>query len=478
MKWRGGDRGRGSNLLHMKERIILHVDMDAFFASVEQKERPWLEGKPVIVGGDPQKRRGVVSAASYPARKYGVGAGMPLALAKTLCPHATFIILTDMEKYSYISSQLVKIFYHFTPVVEPFSIDEAFLDITGCQRLFGTPYQLEVCPDGFTLNGLRRAPVCPDRHPSGWVKRLAQKLKNEIKNEVGLPCSVGIAPNKLLAKLASSLNKPDGLTIISKDRVKETLYPLKVGKLWGIGEKTSKLLSKFGIRTVGDLASYPVEVLKNQFGKVGVWLHLMANGIDDSAVLVDVPIEKSMGHEHTLPKDTKDPDEIFSVLLSLSTMVARRLRQKRFQGRTVTLKLRYSDFVTLTRSETIPKPTDSEHKIYQVAKNLALNQYGSGQGSGLKPQGTEVVIQNSCLDLGIRKARLLGVSVSNLVRDDFSLQISFPFPQYYDKNGSTTFILNEVEGLTINREVYSAMDKIKDKFGEDSVMWATSLIFW
>lgn len=149
--------------MNMKERIILHVDMDAFFASVEQTERPWLFGKPVVVGGDPQKRHGVVCAASYPARKYGVKAGMPIFLAKKLCPHATFITLTDTGKYSRISSQLVKIFYHFTPLVEPFSIDEAFLDITGCQRLFGTPYQPEVCPDG---------------HPSGWVKRLAQKLKN------------------------------------------------------------------------------------------------------------------------------------------------------------------------------------------------------------------------------------------------------------------------------------------------------------
>lgn len=387
----------------------MHVDMDAFFASVEQRERPWLEGKPLIVGGDPQKRHGVVSSASYPARKYGVKAGMPLALAKRLCPFATVITLTDIEKYNYISSQLVKIFYHFTPVVEPFSIDEAFLDITGCQRLFGTPYQL------------------------------AQELKSEIKNELGLSCSVGIAPNKLLAKLTSSLNKPDGLTIISKDKLKETLYPLEVGRLWGIGEKTNKVLSKFGIRTVGDLASLPVEVLKNQFGKVGEWLHLMANGIDDSPVLVKSPLEKSMGHEHTLPKDTNDPDEISSVLLTLSSMVARRLRQKRFQGRTVTLKLRYSDFVTLTRSETITKPTDSEHSIYKVAKKLT-----------------------SCFDLGIRKARLLGVSVSNLVKDKLSLQTSFQFPEYYDKK----------------KEVYSAMDKIKDKFGEEKVGWATSLIFW
>jgi DNA polymerase-4 len=280
---------------------------------------------------------------------------------------------------------------------------------------------------------------------------LAQKLKSEIKNQLGLSCSVGIAPNKLLAKLASSLNKPDGLTIISKDEIKKTLSPLEVGKLWGIGEKTQKTLLKFGIRTVGDLASYPVEVLKNQsrrrirdpecfsgFGKVGEQLHLIANGIDDSPVLIENPPEKSMGHEHTLPKDTNDPDEISSVLLSLSSMVGRRLRQKRFQGKTVTLKLRYSDFVTLTRSETIPQPTDSEHKIYKVAKKLASN-----------------------LDLGIRKARLLGISVSNLVTH-MGLQTFFPFSEYYDRKG----------------EVYSVMDKIKDKFGEDSVTWATSLIFW
>ena len=426
----------------MQERVILHVDMDAFFASVEQRERPWLEGKPVIVGGDPQKRHGVVSSASYPARKYGVKAGMPLFLARKLCPHATFITATDIEKYSYISSQLVKIFYHFTPVVEPFSIDEAFLDITGCQRLsrslgleIGAPYQ----PDGSKFG--------PEVCPNGWVLRLAKELKSEVRRELGLSCSVGIAPNRLLAKLASSLNKPDGLAIISKDKVKNTLYPLEVGKLWGIGERTCKVLSKFGIRTVGDLSSFPVEVLKNEFGKVGEWLHLMANGVDDSSVLAKPPLEKSMGHEHTLPKDTNDPDEISSVLFSLSSMVARRLRQKRFQGRTVTLKLRYSDFVTLTRSETLPKPTDSEHKIYQVAKGLV-----------------------SYLDLGIRKVRLLGVSVSNLVRDKSSLQTFLPFSEYYDKNGSTT--------LTIKREVYSVMDKIKDKFGEDSVRWATSLIFW
>ena len=418
----------------MKERIILHVDMDAFFASVEERERPWLSGKPLIVGGDPEKRRGVVSSASYPARKYGVRAGMPLVLAKRLCPCATFITLTDAEKYSLISSQLVEIFYRFTPVVEPFSIDEAFLDVTGCQRLYRSL--------GFDISTSHQASESQFGLES-WVMRLARKLKSEVKNELGLTCSIGIAPNKLLAKLGSSLNKPDGLTIISKDKVKKTLYPLEVGNLWGIGEKTERVLSKFGIRTVGDLASFPVEVLKSRFGKVGGWLHLVANGIDDSPVSVQSPEEKSMGHGHTLPKDTNDLDEISSVLLSLSSMVARRLRQKGFLGRTVTLKLRYSDFVTLTRSETIPKPTDSEHRIYQVAKKLTLNHLGSE------------------LNMSIRKVRLLGVSVSNLLTQA-GLQTSFPFPEYYDKKG----------------EVYSVLDKIKDKFGENSIGWATSQIFW
>lgn len=234
-------------------------------------------------------------------------------------------------------------------------------------------------------------------------------------------------------------------------------------KLCGIGEKTSRFLSKFGIRTLGDLASFPVPVLKNELGKVGEWLHLSANGIDDSPVVVEPPLEKSiyaegirsMGHARTLPRDINDPDEIFSVLLSLSSMVAKRLRQKGLQGRTITLKLRYFDFVTLTRSQTIPQPTDSEHKIYQVAKKLALNHCGSEPTLGFQTQ-------NSSLGWGIRKVRLLGVSVSHLEKDTFSLQTCFPFSPCYDKR----------------KEVYSVMDKIKNRFGEDSIAWATSLLFW
>ncbi|MCK4224888.1 MAG: DNA polymerase IV [candidate division Zixibacteria bacterium] len=391
-----------------KEPVILHVDMDAFFASVEQKERPWLVGKPVVVGGDPQKRHGVVTAASYAAREYGIKAGMPLLTAKRLCPHAVFLIGTYGDKYEYMSSRAMRIFYQFTPQVEPYSIDEAFLDITGCERLFGPPTQL------------------------------AKKLKEKIKRQLGLSCSVGIASNKLLAKLASSLNKPDGLTLIPKDKVKQILNPLEVTKLWGIGDKTAKILSSLGIHTLGELASYPVEVLKRKFGKNGEWLHLIANGIDYSQVISQSITEKSMGHERTLPEDISDPEEINSVLLALCGMVARRLREKRFVGRTITLRVRYSDFVSFTRSETIAPPTDSEHVILRVAQTLALD-----------------------IGSGIRRVRLLGVSVSHLIKDEQSQQMSLPFVEYIDKR----------------KKAYSVMDKIRDKFGEESIRWASAASF-
>ncbi|HEX7401032.1 MAG TPA: DNA polymerase IV [candidate division Zixibacteria bacterium] len=391
-----------------REPIILHVDMDAFFASVEQKERPWLAGKPVIVGGDPKKRCGVVSAASYAAREYGIKAGMSLFAARRLCPHAVFLIGIHGDKYEYVSSRLVKIFRQFTPQVEPYSIDEAFLDITGCERLFGPPLEL------------------------------GRKLKEKIKEELGLSCSVGIASSKLLAKLASSLNKPDGLTVIPKDKIKETLDPLEVSELCGIGHRTAKVLSHLGIHTAGELASYPVEVLKGKFGIVGEWLHFMANGIDCSPVISCSIPDKSMGHSRTLPEDIDDPRQIASILLGLSSLVARRLRKGGFKGRTVTLRLRYSDFFSLTRSETIPRPTDSEHVIFKVALKLALG-----------------------LVSGIRKVRLLGVSVSQLKREEESLQTFLPLIEYRDKR----------------EEVYSAMDKIRDKFGEESVRWGGATIF-
>jgi DNA polymerase-4 len=388
-----------------RETVILHVDMDAFFASVEQKERPWLEGKPVVVVGDPEKRHGVVTAASYAARHYGIKAGMSLMDAKHLCPHAIFLVGCYGGKYEYIASRLREIFYRFTPAVEPYSIDEAFLDITGCQRLFGSPVEL------------------------------GAKLKRTVKKTLGLSCSVGIAPNKLLAKLASSLDKPDGLMVISPDHIKNVLDQLEVTKLCGIGRRTARVLSNLGIHTLQELAAYPTEVLKGKFGIVGEWLHFAAQGIDHTPVFSEYIAEKSMGHERTLERDIGDPEEIGSVLLSLSAMVARRLRAKGTMGRTITLKIRHTDFATFVRSQTIPHPTDSEHDIAGVAFGLASQ---AGWGAGV---------------------RLLGVSVSNLTDQQQCRQMLLPLTQYGDKRSS----------------IYPVIDKIRDKFGEDSINWGGAI---
>ncbi len=397
------DSGQAECHSPRKERVILHVDMDAFYASVEQKERPWLEGKPVVVGGDPEKRRGVVTAASYAARKYGIKAGMPLLTAKRLCPHAVFLVGSYGGKYEYVASLLRDIFYQFTPAVEPYSIDEAFLDITGCERLFGSPVEL------------------------------AGKLKARIGTELGLSCSIGIAPNKLLAKLASSLNKPDGLTLISEAKARETLCPLPVSKLCGIGEKTEKILSNLGIHTLGELATYPLEVLKGKLGKGGEWLHLASQGIDNVPVFSEFVAEKSMSHERTLSRDVSKPEAIRGVLLALSTMVARRLRERGIKGQTVTAKITFSDFLTITRSDTIRHPTDSEHDICEAAVRLVLASV-----------------------IAARKVRLLGVSVSRLTESGQSSQMLLPLPEYADKR----------------REVYSTIDRIRDRFGERSIGWA------
>jgi DNA polymerase-4 len=385
------------------ERVILHVDMDAFYASVEQKERPWLDGRAVVVGGDPRKRHGVVTAASYAARKYGVKAGMSLATARRLCPHGIFLLGSYDGKYEYVASRLRKIFYQFTPAVEPASIDEAFLDITGCRRIFGSP------------------------------SRLALKLKRRIREELGISCSVGIAPNKLLAKLASSINKPDGLTVIPPDEVRHILEPLEVSKLCGIGDKTTDVLSNLGIHTLGELAAYPAGVLKGKFGKCGEWLHLAAQGIDYTPVFSGFIAEKSMSHERTLERDICDPGEIHSVLLALSGMVARRLREKGVMGRTVTVRVRFSDFVTLTRSETIPRPTDSEHEIAKVAEKLV---WGAGSA--------------------VRKIRLLGVGLSQLSKHGRCRQTFLQLAPYLDKR----------------EQIYTVIDRIRDKFGERSINWA------
>ncbi|MCC8179692.1 MAG: DNA polymerase IV, partial [Planctomycetes bacterium] len=256
-------------------RAILHVDMDAFYASVEQLDNPELRGKPVIVGGD-AKSRGVVSAASYEVRPYGVRSAMPMAKAVRLCPHA-IRVKPRMERYAEVSSQIFAIFAKVTPLVQPISLDEAFLDVTGCQRLHGDPVTI------------------------------AKRIRLSIKQATGLTASVGVATCRFVAKIASDLDKPDGLTIIPEEEMLDRLAPLPVSKIWGVGPVTVKKLTNLGIKTIGDVRQWPVEQLEQLLGQAGADLHLLANGIDDSQVVSEEQ-EKSISHETTFAEDVMDKD--------------------------------------------------------------------------------------------------------------------------------------------------------------------------
>ena len=297
-------------------RAILHVDMDAYFASIEQRDNPELRGKPVIVGAGPHER-GVVCAASYAARKFGVHSAMPSRTAYKLCPNGIFV-RPDMRKYSLVSKQIMAILETFTPLVQPLSIDEAFLDVTGSTKIFG---------DALTI---------------------AKRIKAEILAQTGLIASVGVAPNKFLAKLASDLDKPDGLTVITAaDKVK-TLAPLPVAKLWGVGKTTEKRLHEVGLRTIGDIQRLPIEDLRQRFGNMADHLHALAFGEDEREVETDDEA-KSIGSEHTFDVDTTDIAQIKKCLLAQCDDVGTQLRRAQIAARTVQLKLRYVDFTTVTR---------------------------------------------------------------------------------------------------------------------------------
>lgn len=311
--------------------------MDAFYASVEIRDNPELRGKPVIVGAGPQER-GVVSAASYEARKFGVHSAMPSRTAYKLCPHGVFV-RPDMKKYSQVSKQIMAILETFTPLIQPLSIDEAFLDVTGSQTKFG---------DALTI---------------------AKRIKAEIRAQTGLTASVGVAPNKFLAKLASDLNKPDGLTVITEENKVKVLAPLPVGKLWGVGKVTEKRLHELGIQTIGDIQRMPIDELRRYLGNSADHLHALAMGEDDREVETDGE-SKSISSEHTFDVDTADLDQIKKCLLEQCEEVGARLRKDGFAARTVQLKLRYADFTTLTRRQTLEQPTQDEMKIYEVAGQL------------------------------------------------------------------------------------------------------------
>jgi DNA polymerase-4 len=318
-------------------RTILHVDLDAFFAAVEQRDRPELRGRPVIVGGDPS-HRGVVSAASYEARRFGVHSAMPLRTAGRLCPQGVFLPVNG-RKYQAVSRDVMAILRRFTPLIQPISIDEAFLDVTASRALFG---------DGETI---------------------ARTIKRTVRDEVGLTASVGVATTKLVAKIASDLRKPDGLVVVAPGGEAAFLAPLPISRLWGVGEKTAIALREFGVRTIGDLAALPPDAMERRFGRHGASLVERARGIDPDPVSAGEPA-KSIGHEHTFDLDTADREVIERTLLGMSDGVAARLRSAGLKAGTVTVKLRDSSFRTITRQTGLDIPADLTEPIYEAALEL------------------------------------------------------------------------------------------------------------
>ncbi len=343
---------------------ILHADIDAFYASVEVLKDPSLRGKPVIVGGT--GARGVVTSASYEARAFGVRSAMPSVRARRLCPEGIFLP-PDFEAYRTHSNRFREVLLAHTPLVEPISLDEAFLDVGGATLLFGPP------------------------------EAIARRIRSEVASEVGVTCSVGVAPTKFVAKLASDGCKPDGLLHVRAREVASFLEPLPVGRLWGVGEKTGEVLGRLAIRTVGDLGRTPVTILERLLGEAAAsHLSALAHGIDDRRVVAYEP-PKSVGHEETFDRDLDDEEEILRELLALSGRVAARLREDGYRARTITLKARLANFTTLTRSRTHPDPTDLGADLYRTVAELYRGLPGAGrrirllgvQAGGLVPAGAD-----------------------------------------------------------------------------------------
>ncbi len=315
---------------------ILHVDMDAFYASASLLSRPELRGTPVIIGGG---NRGVVLSATYEARRFGVAAAMPMARARRLCPQAT-VVPPDHRLYAQISEAVMAVFDDVTPYVEPLSLDEAFLDVAGAVRRLGA------------------GPVA-----------IARRIRDTVADEQGITCSVGVAPTKFVAKLASGLAKPDGLLIVPVEDVVSFVQQLPVGALWGVGERTEEVLFRLGLRTVADIAHTPVGTLRRALGETGGHLHELSWGRDPRRV-TPVRREKSVGSDETFAYDIDDPEEIHRRLLRLADRTAARARSQGVMGRTVSIKVRFADFTTITRSRTLRDPTDVSREIYATAKRL------------------------------------------------------------------------------------------------------------
>jgi DNA polymerase IV len=320
--------------------VIIHVDLDAFFAAVEQRDRPELRGRPVVVGGGGPNQRGVVSAASYEARRFGVRSAMPLRTAGRLCPDAVFLPV-DGRKYQHVSREVMAILRRFTPLVEPISIDEAFLDVTASHALFG---------DG---------------------QAIASAIKRAVRTELGLTISAGVATTKLVAKIASDLRKPDGLVVVPPGTEAAFLAPLSIGRLWGVGAKTAAVLAEHGVSTIGDLAALDPAGLGRRMGSHAATLVARAHGLDGDRVVSEGEGAKSIGHEHTFDKDTADAELIERTLLAMADGVAGRLRSSGTLASTVAVKVRDAAFRTVTRQRTLPRPTDLTEPIFAVALALA-----------------------------------------------------------------------------------------------------------
>ena len=384
--------------------MILHVDMDAFYASIEEREHPELVGQPVIVGGTPQGR-GVVAAANYTARTFGVHSAMPARTAVKLCPNAVFLP-TRIDYYAKVSEQIRDIFEAFTPRVEPLSLDEAFLDVTESHKLFGTP------------------------------ESIGRQIQQTIHNELQLVASVGIAPNKLLAKIASDLEKPAGFVVVLDNAIQAFLDPLPVRRLWGVGPVTAAALEQLGIQTVGQVRLLPAKVLHERFGQHGKHLWNLAQGIDDRPVVTD-KAAKSISHETTFAVDVTDRDVLRAQALALTDQVAARLRIRGLSGKTVQLKIRFGDFQTITRAATLPNPTQLTQSIWRAVQLLLTEKL---------PRPNAPI-------------RLIGVGVSSLDNDPQHQQELFP-----DETAASQLQLEQ------------ATDQIRQKFGATSLTRATTLL--
>ncbi len=377
--------------------MILHMDMDAFYTSVEQIDHPELKGKCVIVGGT--SNRGVVATANYEARKFGVHSAMPIYQARQKCPHAVFL-KPRFQRYSEVSSKVISVLESFSPLVEQVSIDEAFVDITGCGSIYGSP------------------------------ENIGTKVKQKVWDTVHLTCSVGIAPLKFLAKIASDLKKPDGLTYIGPEQVEAFIHTLPIRKISGVGAHTGDQLERLGIHTLGDVRRYSEKQLINRLGKYGTRLHELASGIDRSHVSGDRPV-KSVSSEETLSADTFDTELLKKILLKHSEDVGRELRKQGLKAQTIVLKIKYSDFIQKTRQAKLDRLTNSSEIIYRQSVKLLE-------------------------DFPLPKAvRLIGVGASGLFSENEPVQLCL-FPQ--PDNGAGKW-----------EKLDQAVDSISEKFGRDVI---------